>query len=188
VIGPELRRAAEAILFVADEPVPASELAEVLEVPLAEVEALLDELGGAYEAGGRGFVLRRAGGGYRLATHPAAAPFLERFVAEHRTPRMTQAALETLAVVAYRQPVSRAQIAEVRGVSSESVLRTLVARGLIQEVGRDPGPGNAILYGTTPAFVERLGLMSLADLPPLAGFMPTTQEVERMESGLGPGL
>ena len=188
VIGLDLRRAAEAILFVAEEPVPATELAEVLEVPVADVEALLDEMGGSYETQGRGFVLRKVAGGYRLASHPGAAPFLERFVAEHRAPRMTQAALETLAVVAYRQPVSRAQIAEVRGVSPESVLRTLVSRGLIQEVGRDPGPGNAILYGTTPAFVERLGLMSLADLPPLAGFMPSTAEVERMESGLGPGL
>jgi segregation and condensation protein B len=188
VIGSDLRRAAEAILFVAEEPVSASELAEVLEVPVADVEALLGEMAGAYESEGRGFVLRQVAGGYRLASHPAAAPFLERFVSEHKAPRMTQAALETLAVVAYRQPVSRGQIAEVRGVSPESVLRTLLSRGLIQEVGRDPGPGNAILYGTTPAFVERLGLMSLADLPPLAGFMPTTEEVERMESGLGPGL
>ena len=133
-------------------------------------------------------VVRRVAGGYRLATHPATAPFLERFVAEQKAPRMTQAALETLAVVAYRQPVARAQIAELRGVSSESVLRTLVSRGLVEEAGRDPGPGNAILYATTPAFLERLGLMSLEDLPPLPGFMPTTAEVERMELGLGPGL
>ena len=186
--GAEIRRAAEAILFVAEEPVATSELALVLELPAAEVEALMEELSRSYEEQGRGFVLRRVSGGYRLASHPAAAPFLERFVSEHRPPKMTQAALETLAVVAYRQPVSRAQIAEIRGVSPDSVLRTLVTRGLVQEVGRDPGPGNAILYGTTGAFTERLGLMSLADLPPLAGFMPSTAEVERMESGLGPGL
>jgi segregation and condensation protein B len=186
--GAEVRRAAEAILFVAEEPVASSELALVLELPAAEVETLMEELGRSYDEQGRGFVLRRVAGGYRLASHPAAAPFLERFVSEHRPARMTQAALETLAVVAYRQPVSRAQIAEIRGVSPDSVLRTLVTRGLVQEVGRDPGPGNAILYGTTSTFTERLGLMSLADLPPLAGFMPTTTEVERMESGLGPGI
>jgi segregation and condensation protein B len=183
-----LRQAAEAILFVAEEPVPASELALVLEVPVAAVDELLGGLARSYEEEGRGFVLRRVAGGYRLATHPAAAPFLERFVAESRAPRMTQAALETLAVVAYRQPVSRAQIAEIRGVSSDSVLRTLAARGLVQEVGRDQGPGNAILYGTTPLFLERLGLMGLDALPPLTGFMPTTAEVERMETGLGPGI
>ena len=122
--SPELRRAAEAILFVAEEPVAASELALVLELPASEVEALMEELGSSYEEQGRGFVLRRVSGGYRLASHPAAAPFLERFVSEHRPARMTQAALETLAVVAYRQPVSRAQIAEIRGVSPDSVLRT----------------------------------------------------------------
>jgi segregation and condensation protein B len=187
-LGGDLRRPVEAILFVAEEPVPASELAEVLEAPVAEVEALLDELGSSYELEGRGFVLRRVAGGYRLASHPEAAPFLERFVREHRAPRMTQAALETLAIVAYRQPISRAQIGEIRGVSPESVLRTLVARGLIEEVGRDPGPGNPILYGTTRALMERLGLMSLADLPALPAFMPTTTEVERMEAGLGPGV
>lgn len=185
---PALRQAAEAILFVAEEPVPTSELALVLELPAAAVDSLLDDLGRSYDEEQRGFVLRRIAGGYRLTTHPAAAPFLERFVTESRAPRMTQAALETLAVVAYRQPVSRAQIQEVRGVSPDSVLRTLAARGLIQEVGRDPGPGNAILYGTTSLFLERLGLMGLDALPPVAGFMPTTAEVERMETGLGPGL
>lgn len=185
---PTLRQAAEAILFVAEEPVPTSELALVLELPAAAVEALMDDLAGRLEAEERGFVLRRVAGGYRLATHPVTAPFLERFVTESRAPRMTQAALETLAVIAYRQPVSRAQIQEVRGVSPDSVLRTLAARGLVQEVGRDPGPGNAILYGTTSLFLERLGLMGLDGLPPVAGFMPTTAEVERMETGLGPGL
>lgn len=188
LVDPELCRAAEAILFVAEEPVPAAELALVLETPVAQVEALLGAMARGYEEGSRGIVLRRVGGGYRLASHPGAAVYLERFVFEHRAPRMTQAALETLAVIAYRQPVSRAQISEIRGVSSESVLRTLASRGLIQEVGRDPGPGNAILFGTTPALLERLGLMSLADLPPLPGFMPSTADVDRMESGLGPGL
>lgn len=187
-IAPALRQAAEAILFVAEEPVAGSELALVLELPVAAVDELMEAIAQDYERERRGFVLRRVAGGYRLASHPAAAPFLERFVSESRAPRMTQAALETLAVIAYRQPVARAQIAEVRGVSSDSVLRTLAARGLIQEVGRDPGPGNAILYGTTATFLERLGLMSIEALPALAGFMPTTAEVERMETGLGPGV
>lgn len=185
---PEVLRAIEAILFVAEEPLPASELALVLERPLGEVEQLLDRIGERLEAEGRGFVLRRVAGGYRLATHPDAHPFLERFVTESRAPRLTQAALETLAVIAYRQPASRAQIAEIRGVSSDSALRTLTTRGLVAEVGRDPGPGNAILYGTTPGFLERFGLMGLADLPSLTGFLPTLDDVERMEAGLGPGV
>ena len=184
----EILRAIEAILFVAEEPIPAAELALVLEVPVGRVEALLGAVGERLEAEGRGFVLRRVGGGYRLATHPAAHPFLERFVTESRAPRLTQAALETLAVIAYRQPASRGQIAEIRGVSSDSALRTLTARGLVAEVARDPGPGSAILYGTTPAFLERFGLMALSDLPPLTGFLPTMDDVERMEAGLGPGV
>ena len=184
----EVRRAIEAILFVAEEPIPAAELALVLELPLGRVEDLLDGIGQRLDAEGRGFVLRRVGGGYRLATHPGAHPFLERFVTESRAPRLTQAALETLAVIAYRQPASRVQIAEIRGVSSDSALRTLTTRGLVAEVARDPGPGSAILYGTTPAFLERFGLMSLSDLPPLTGFLPTMDDVERMEAGLGPGV
>ncbi|HEU5001721.1 MAG TPA: SMC-Scp complex subunit ScpB [Actinomycetota bacterium] len=184
----EVVRAIEAILFVAEEPIPAAELALVLELPTERVETLLASIGEQLESEGRGFILRRVGGGYRLATHPAAHPFLERFVTESQAPRLTQAALETLAVIAYRQPASRAQIAEIRGVSSDSALRTLVTRGLVAEVGRDPGPGSAILYGTTPAFLERFGLMALSDLPPLTGFLPTMDDVERMEAGLGPGV
>lgn len=184
----DLRQAVEAILLVAGEPVPLADLALLLEMPAAEVESALDAIGARCEEEGRGIVLRRVAGGWRLASHPAAAPYLERFVAGQRTARLTQAALETLAVIAYRQPISRSHVAEIRGVSSEGVIRTLLARGLIQEVGRDPGPGLAILYGTTPAFLERLGLNGLSDLPPLAGYMPDMAEVERMESGLGPGV
>lgn len=184
----EQRRNLEAILFVADEPLPASDLAVLLEIPASEVEAELAAMSADYEREGRGIVLRQAGGGWRLTTHPEAAPFLERFVAESRNPRITQAALETLAIVAYRQPISRAQIAEIRGVSSESVLRTLIARGLVQEVDRDPGPGNAILYGTTIAFLERMGLNTLEDLPALGDLMPDSAAVERMEAGLGPSV
>ncbi len=184
----EICRVIEAILFIAEEPVPAQELAQLLETPLLEVRQRLTELASSYEEEGRGFVLREVGGGYRLFSHPGVAAFLERFAVEHRSARLTQAALETLAVIAYRQPVSRSHIAEVRGVSPDSALRTLLARGLVQEVGRDGGPGLAILYGTTPLFLERLGLNALGDLTPLAELMPTPEEVERMESGLGPGL
>lgn len=182
------RRPLEAILFLADEPISSSDLAVLLEVPATEVEAELTELRGAYEQAGSGLVLREVAGGWRLATHPDAAEYLERFVSEHRSARLTQAALETLAIIAYRQPVSRAQIADIRGVSSEGVLKTLIVRELIEEVGRDPGPGQAIFYGTTPAFLERMGLRSLEDLPALPEFMPDTEAVERMESGLGPSV
>jgi segregation and condensation protein B len=178
----------EAVLFIADEPLPTSDLALLFELPADEVEARLAVLAERWQVQGRGVVLRRVGGGWRLATHPDTAPYLERFVGEHRAGRLTQAALETLAIVAYRQPISRTQLAEVRGVSCDAVVRTLVSRGMVQEVGRDEGPGQAILYGTTTYFLERLGLDSVGQLPPLADFMPDRNSVERMESGLGPGL
>lgn len=184
----EIRSTIEAVLFVADEPVSSSELATLLEVPVTEVERHLEELQAAHDDEGRGIVLRRAAGGWRFTTNPAAALYLERFVAENRNPRITQAALETLAIVAYRQPISRGQVAEIRGVSSESVVKTLIARGLIQEVGRDSGPGNAVLYGTTTAFLERMSIDSIDDLPPLPQFMPDNESVEKMEASLGPGL
>ncbi|MCA1839354.1 MAG: SMC-Scp complex subunit ScpB [Actinomycetota bacterium] len=183
-----LKQIIEAVLFVADEPVATADLAVLLEVPASDIESELIELGADYDKNRRGIVLRNIAGGWRLTTHPDAAGFLERFISENRSSRMSQAALETLSIIAYRQPVSRGQIAEIRGVSSEGVLRTLLLRGVIEEVGRDEGPGQAILYGTTTTFLERMGLASLADLPSLPQFMPDTQEVERMESGLGPGI
>lgn len=184
----ELERIIESVLFLADEPTPASELAQLAEVHIDEVDRTLRDLARSMETEARGLVLREVAGGWRLTTHPDLAPYLERFISESRAGRISQAALETLAIVAYRQPISRAQVAEIRGVSSEGVLRTLIARGVVEEVGRDPGPGQAILYGTTGHLLERLGLHSLADLPPLAEFMPSTESVERMESGLGPGI
>lgn len=184
----EARKVLEAILFLADEVLAAPDLALLLEIPAAEVQEHLEAMSAEYLERGSGIVLRKVAGGWRLATHPEAAPFLERFVAEHRHARLTQASLETLAIIAYRQPVSRAQVAEIRGVNSDGVIRTLIARGLVEEVARDPGPGLAILYGTTPQFLERMGLQSLADLPPLPEFMPDQEAVSRMESGLGPGV
>jgi segregation and condensation protein B len=180
--------ALEAVLFIADEPVPTADLAVLFEVPSATMEQTLEDMARRLAGEGRGIVLRRAGGGWRLATHPDTAPYLERFVGARKTSRLSQAALETLAIVAYRQPISRGQISEIRGVSSDGVLRTLVARGVVEEVGRDPGPGQAILYGTTSLFLEKINLDSLSELPSLADLMPDSAAVERMESGLGPGL
>lgn len=184
----DIKRGIEAVLFVADEPITTSDLAVLFEVPALIIEQTLDDLQLDFDAHGRGVVLRQVAGGWRMATHPSVAEYLERFVTEHRNPRLSQASLETLAIIAYRQPVSRAQIAEIRGVSSEGVLKTLISRGVVEEIGRDDGPGLAILYGTTPQLLERLGINSLADLPPLAALMPDRGSVEKMESGLGPGV
>jgi segregation and condensation protein B len=183
-------RAAEAIVMVSPEPVAPRLLAEVLEVPVATVEAVCAELAAGYEAAGRGFVLARVAGGYRFQSHPDLAPYVERFVLDGQSARLSAAALETLAIVAYKQPISRAQVAAIRGVEPDAVMRGLATRGLIAEVGRDAGPGQAVLWGTTALLLERLGLDSVADLPPLAGFVPGAEVVEALEQGLriGPSL
>jgi segregation and condensation protein B len=169
---PELRKAIEAILLVVEEPVQPLQIAQVLEVATDEVVLTLRALRAEYVNSGRGFVLREVGGGWRLYTDPGVAPYVERFVLSGRSGRLSQAALETLAIIAYKQPVTRAQISEVRGVDADGAVRTLHARGLIAEVGREASPGQPLLYGTTPAFLERLGLSSLEDLPPLPGLSP----------------
>jgi segregation and condensation protein B len=167
-----VRRNLEAILLVADEPVPAGVLAEVVGARLSQVEELLVELAGEYARDGRGFVLRAVAGGWRLYTNPAAGAAVEAFLLAGQRNRLTRAALETLAVIAYRQPVTRFQVAAVRGVNVDGVFRTLLARGLIQQVGSDDGPGQASLYGTAPAFLEQLGLDSLDQLPPIKDYLP----------------
>lgn len=182
----EIRRAVEAIVLVADEPVPAHLLAQLVEVSPARIERLCDQLAREYRDEGRGFVLVRVAGGYRYQTDPDMSSYVERFVLEGQSSRLSAAALETLAIVAYKQPISRNQITAIRGVNADGVVRTLQQRGYIAEVGRDPGPGNAVLVGTTPAFLERLGLDSLADLPPLVDFVPATDVVEALEAGLRP--
>ncbi len=173
--GPGLRVSLEAILLVADEPVPVVVLAQVLERPRSEVEAELRGLAASYAAEGRGFDLREIAGGWRFYTREDCAPLVERFVSDGQEVRLTQAALETLAVVAYRQPVSRARVSAVRGVNCDGVMRTLVLRGLTEEAGTDKETG-AILYRTTGYFLERLGLASLDDLPDLAPFLPENIE------------
>ncbi len=176
--GPGLRASLEAILLVADEPVPVVVLAQVLERPRSEVAAELRDLAAAYAAEGRGFDLREVAGGWRFYTREDCAPLVERFVSDGQEVRLTQAALETLAVVAYRQPVSRVRVSAVRGVNCNSVMRTLVLRGLVEEAGADKETG-AILYRTTAYFLERLGLASLEDLPDLAPFLP--EDIEDIE-------
>jgi segregation and condensation protein B len=166
------RRDLEAVLLVVDEPVAAVDLAAAIGQPRALVEELLVELAGEYARDGRGFVLRAVAGGWRLYTHPGARDAVEAYVRAGQHSRLTRAALETVAVVAYRQPVTRHQVAAVRGVNVDGVFRTLLSRGLIREVGHDEGPGQAILYGTTPAFLEQLGLDSLEQLPPLKDYLP----------------
>ncbi|CAN5765211.1 SMC-Scp complex subunit ScpB [soil metagenome] len=180
------RQVVEAILFLAEEPVTAGLLGEVLEKPRGQIETLLTDLAAEYEEAGRGFVLRAVAGGWRLYTDPECAPWLERFVRGHTQARLTGAALEVLAIVAYRQPISRSQIAELRGVDSDGVVRTLLTRGLIVEAGRDEGPGSPVLFAVSDQFLERLGLRSVEDLPPLGDFMPDAEAVEAMESRLSP--
>ena len=183
----EPARAIEAILMVAEEPVDPQLLAQLLEVGPARVEELCAGLAAAYAADDRGFVLARVAGGYRFQSHPDLDAYVERFVLDDQPGRLSSAALETLAIVAYKQPVSRAQIAAIRGVNADAVVRTLAHRGYVEDVGRDPGPGQAVLYGTSRMFLERLGLDSLAGLPPLGGFVPGSDVIEALERGLGAG-
>lgn len=180
----EARRAIEAIVMVADEPVDPQMLAQLLEVPVSGVEQMCAELAEAYDAEDRGFQLVRVAGGYRFQSHPDLAPYVERYVLDGQSARLSAAALETLAIVAYKQPVSRAQIGAIRGVNADGVIRTLQTRGYITEVGRDPGPGQAVLYGTTTLFLEKLGLDRVEDLPPLADFVPGPEIMDALESSL----
>jgi segregation and condensation protein B len=171
----ELRGALEAILLVVDEPVSELVLAQVLEQPAERIGPMLDEIAAGYTAAGHGFELRRAAGGWRLYTRPEYATYVERFVLDGQSVRLTQAALETLAVVAYKQPVSRSRISAIRGVNCDGVIRTLVTRGLVEECGTEPDSG-AFLYRTTTLFLEKLGLNTVDELPPLAPFLPDDVE------------
>ena len=171
----ELGAALEAILLVVDEPVAEIVLAQVLEQPTERVAARLAELAAEYTTAGRGFDLRRAAGGWRLYTRPEYAAYVERFVLDGQQVRLTQAALETLAVVAYKQPVTRSRISAIRGVNCDGVIRTLLTRGLVEECGSEPETG-AYLYRTTTLFLEKLGLDSVAQLPALAPFLPDDVE------------
>jgi segregation and condensation protein B len=161
-------RALEALFFVSDEPLTPTVWAPAPARARRTVEAMCDQLANELDSRNAGLVLRNVAGGWRLFTHPDAAPIVERFVLSSRQARLTKAALETLAIVAYKQPVTRHQVSAVRGVNSDGVLRALVDRGLVEEAGREETPGRPLLYATTPQFLERLGLPSLAALPSLA--------------------
>ncbi len=178
------KRAIEAVIMVSHDPVPTDLLAQLLEQPITSIEQWCEELTAEYVEQHRGFELRRVAGGFRYQTHVDQTPYVERFVLHDQKARLSGAALETLAIVAYKQPISRAQVGSVRGVDPDGVIRTLQARGYIDEVDRDPGPGQAILYGTTPQFLEKLGLDSLDGLPPIAEFIPDADVVEALEHGL----
>jgi segregation and condensation protein B len=180
----ERLRAIEAIVLVTHDPVPPDLLAQLLECSVDDIEASCARLAGEYREQQRGFEFVRVAGGYRYQTAADQIAYVERFLLSDQRARLTAAALETLAVVAYKQPISRAQIASIRGVDPDGVLRTLQARGYVDAVGRDPGPGQAVLFGTTAAFLERLGLDSTADLPPIAEFIPSADVVEALEAGL----
>lgn len=175
------RAVLEAILFVAEDPVPTEELAEVLEIARAQVEAELQEMRGRLAEGESGLVLREVGGGWRLYSHPDAHPFLERFASTVTAKRLSGAALEVLAIIAYRQPVSRSQVAEIRGVDSESSIHTLERLGLIEEAARLPGPGNPAVYRTTSLFMEKLGINQLSELPALADHVPPVEVMDALE-------
>jgi segregation and condensation protein B len=177
-------RAIEALVMVADQPVEASVLAQLLEIPVVEVEQRCEALATQYEIENRGFQLVRVAGGYRYQSHPDQVAYVERYVLDGQSAKLSAAALETLAIVAYKQPISRAQVTAIRGVNVDGVMRTLVQRGLVTEIGHDPGPGQAILYGTTSLFLERLGLDKVEDLPALGQFVPGGDVVETLERTL----
>ncbi len=173
------RSAIEAVLMVIDEPVSEVSLASALELPLDDIRQHLEALEADYAQSQRGFTLRSVAGGWRIYSRPDYAPVVEKFLMDGQRAKLTQASLETLAVIAYRQPISRSRVSAVRGVNVDSVVRTLMARGLIEEVGSE-GETSAILYGTTPYFLQRLGLGSLDELPALAPYLPEVDVLDEL--------
>lgn len=174
--APTLEAACEAVLLLADEPMDLLTLATIVRRPADQVQAVVRGLSAQYTDDGRGFDLREVGGGWRFYTRGDCAEVVSRYVVDGQQARLTQAALETLAIVAYRQPISRGRISAVRGVNVDGVVRTLTTRGLVEEAGVEPG-GHATMLRTTAYFLERLGIASLADLPPLADHVPTYAEI-----------
>lgn len=174
----------EAVLLVATEPVEPAVLAQLLEIPTARVVEICEQLIADYARDRRGFTIGRVAGGYRFQTVAEQAPYVERFVLEGQVARLSGPALETLAIIAYKQPISRAQLSAIRGVNVDATVRTLVQRGYVEESGHEPTPGNPALFGTTRTFLEKLGVNSLDDLPPLADYIPDANVVEALERGL----
>jgi segregation and condensation protein B len=192
-VNTETSRAIEAVVMASPEPVAPDLLAQLVEISTAAVEEICERLASEYERDGRGFVLVRVAGGYRYQTHPDLSPYVERFVLEGQHARLSPAALETLAIVAYKQPIGRAQLSAIRGVNVDATLRTLVQRGYVEEIDHESTPGNPARFGTTSRFLERLGIDALGDLPELGDFVPEASIVEALERGLrvpdelGPG-
>ncbi|HSI27358.1 MAG TPA: SMC-Scp complex subunit ScpB [Aeromicrobium sp.] len=176
----DLKPALEAVLMIADQPLDHLTLAQAVDHPPADVEQALAELADAYTEEGRGFELRNVGGGWRYFTREDYAPVVEQFVLDGQQARLTQAALETLAVVAYRQPVSRSRVSAIRGVNVDGVVRTLLTRGLIEEAGVDASSG-AVLYRTSSYFLERMGMSDLSELPEIAPLLPEISDLEPSE-------
>ena len=176
----QLVRALEAILFLGDEPMSAERLSELTGETPEDVEAALDRLGEQLEASERGIQLRKLTKGYRMYTHPAVVGYVEKFLAAIDRRRLTQAALETLAIAAYKQPVTRAEVSRIRGVNAEAAMSSLTEKGYLKEVGRDDTPGQPFLYGTTPYFLEQMGMLEIAELPPLESFEPDDQTKEQI--------
>lgn len=176
----------EAILFAAGEPIRPADVAAAFGIEPQAVTEAIEEIGQLYAARGSGLQIRRVGEGYRIYTRPEHAEAVGHFANRSRVGRLSRAALETLSVIAYRQPITRGEISRVRGVNADSALGTLQDRGLVSEVGRDPGPGRPPVYGTTPLFLEKVGLASVSELPPLASFAPDEHVAAEIEQALAP--
>jgi segregation and condensation protein B len=183
-VSNDVRRAIEALILVSDRPLPSHLLAQFTEVSVESVDEVCKELAAEYDESNRGFVLSRVAGGYRFQTHPDLAPYIERFALEGQSSRLSAAALETLSIIAYKQPLSRGQVAAIRGVNADAVIRTLAQRGYIAEQGEHEEGGLAALFGTTDLFLERIGLDSLSELPALGDFAPGSEIVEALEQSL----
>ena len=182
--APSLRAAVEALLLLADEPMSIMTLAEATRTPVDDVATIVHELAAEYTDQGRGFDLREVAGGWRFYTRAECSPLIERWVLDGQQARLTQASLETLAVIAYQQPVSRGKVSAVRGVNVDGVIKTLLTRGLIEEAGHD-GESGSILYRTTSYFLGRLGISSLEELPPLAEHLPDLGDLEEVMDSIG---
>ena len=183
-VGAETVRAIEAVLMVAQEPVPSELIAQLVEISVAKVDEICGSLASVYEDAGHGFQIAKVAGGWRFQSHPDLAHYVQRFILDGQRARLSNAALETLAIIAYKQPISRLQIASIRGVDPDAVMRTLHGRGYIAPVGRDSGPGQAVMWGTTALFLEKLGIASLADMPEISTFVPDASLVEALEKTL----
>lgn len=183
-MGREVKNIIEALLFVADEPLSVKRLQDVTGFDREKILEALEELKEELREENRGIQLREVGEGWRLHSHPAHAEYIERLILSERKTRLTRAAIETLAIIAYLQPITRTQIASIRGVQSETIVKYLEERGLVREVGREKAPGGPALYGTTEKFLERFGLTSLEELPPLENFQPDAQTIEQIKISL----